>query len=302
MAMGLMVDERTFDSYQRFRQWVETLDAGFDRLWIGQHQSWDALTLLALAGQLRPDLSFGSAIAVTYPFHPVAMASKALTTQAATGNRLTLGIGVSHRPVIDGVFGLSADRPVRHLREYLAILAPLLRGESVDYQGETVSASGAIAAPGATAPRLLVAALGPAMLRLAGALADGTVLSWATPSAIEKHVLPIISAAASEAGRPTPHVVATIPVCVTDDERATRAWVRDRFAAVASLPNYGNMLSRGSAQGVEDAVAVGPLASVERQLHQLAEAGATEIVAMPIGTAEQQATTCAALASVRTCR
>lgn len=298
MKIGLMPDERTFESYADFRAWVQGVERSFSTVWLGQHQSWDALTLLALAAQLRPKLSYGTAIALTYPHHPVAMAGHALTTQAVTGNRLTLGVGVSHKPVIEGVFGYSADKPVRHLREYLSVLVPLLAGEAVDFRGDTLRAAGSVAIGGTTAPRLLVAALGPAMLKAAGELADGTIVTWVTPQAIEHHVVPILSRAVETAGKPAPAVVAALPVCVTEDEAAARTWVRDKFGVAAKLPNYGAILARGDAGGVEDVVAAGDETGVERQLRRLIDAGATEIVAMPIGTPEQQARTRAALAAL----
>src|ERR1700729_1361376 len=154
-------------------------DVGLDSAWASQIFGYDALTLLAVVGREVPDIGLGTAVVPTYPRHPVMLASQALSVQAATGNRLTLGIGLSHQIVIEVMLGYSFDKPARHMREYLSALVPLLRGESVNYQGETLKANATVNIPGALQPPLLVAALGPVMLKTAGELADGTI-TWMT--------------------------------------------------------------------------------------------------------------------------
>ncbi len=151
-------------------------DAGIQTAWASQIFGYDALTALAAVGREVPGIDLGTAVVPTYPRHPVMLAAQALTVQAATGGRLTLGIGLSHQVVIENVFGQSFDKPARHMKEYLSILVPLLEGEQVSFAGETLSASTfgplQIDAP---APPVLVAALGPTMLRIAGAhgIGDG---------------------------------------------------------------------------------------------------------------------------------
>lgn len=267
--------------------------AGRASAWLGGNDGWDALTALTVAGTLVPDIALGTAILTTYPRHPLVLASQALSVQAAIGNRLTLGVGVSNRFVVEGQYGASFDRPARHLREYLAALVPLLRGETVAVQGESVRATGAVTVPGARPPALLVAALGPTMLRIAGEFAEGTITNWATPTAIAEHILPTITAAAP--GR-TPRIVAATFVCVTDDEAGRRAEVAQRFGRVEQVPSYRAMLDRGGAAGVADAVIVGDENAVAKQIARMADAGTTELVVHPLGTDAEQARTHALLA------
>jgi len=264
---------------------------GFGTAWSAQLIGWDALTTLAVAGREVPRIRLGTAVVPTYPRHPLALASQALTVQAATGNRLILGVGLSHQLVIEGMFGYSYARPARHMREYLAALAPLLRGENVSYHGETVKAVGTVTVPGATPPPLLVAALGSVMLRLTGEVADGTVTWMTGPSTIADHIVPTITAAASAAGRPDPQIVAGLGVCVTDDADGARQRAARQFAVYGQLPSYRAMLDREGAAGPEDVVLIGDETSVRAQVGRLADAGATELVVVPFGTAEERGRT-----------
>jgi F420-dependent oxidoreductase-like protein len=297
MGLGIRADELSFASFADFAAWIDGLAAGWDSVWLGAHQSWDPLSLITAVGRQRRDLSYGSGVALTYPQHPVALATQALTAQAATEGRFTLGLGTGHRDVIERVYGYPADRPAQHVREYLTVLGPLLRGEQVDYRGQTLAVSGAVTVPGTSAPRLLVAALGPVLLGLAGSLADGTILSWATPRAIAKYVAPLITKTAAEAGRPAPEIIVMVPVCIDENVDELRAWAAGRFAGSAALPNYRAILDRGGAADITDAMALGPEAVVTAQLGRLVEAGATGIVVMPIGSGDQIDRTVTALAS-----
>lgn len=147
---------------------ASTAEEGFDSAWLPQVFGWDTLTLLALAAQKAPGIELGTAVVPSYPRHPSVLAGQAMTTQAASGGRLTLGIGLSHKVVVEGMWGYSFDRPARHMREYLAVLQPLLRGEQVDFSGETLRGSGSLTVPSLPTPPVLLAALAPAMLGLAG--------------------------------------------------------------------------------------------------------------------------------------
>lgn len=296
MGLGIRADELSFPDFAGFATWIDGLASGWDSVWLGSHQSWDPLALITATGQRRPDLSYGSGVALTYPQHPVALATQALTAQAATGGRFTLGLGTGHRNVIEQVYGIPADRPAQHVREYLTALGPLLRGEPVDFRGQTLAVTAAVTAPGTSAPRLLLAALGPLLLRLAGSLADGTILSWATPRAVTEYVTPIIVKAAAEAGRPAPEIVAMVPVCI-DDSGDLRAWAAARFARSATLPNYRAILDRGGAADITDAMALGSEEAVTAQLRSFVDAGVTALVAMPIGSSAQIDRTVTALAS-----
>jgi F420-dependent oxidoreductase-like protein len=265
-------------------------DAGIASATVSQIFGYDALTLLALVGHEVPDIELTTSVVPIYPRHPIMLAAQALTVQAATGGRLTLGIGLSHQIVIENMYGYSFDRPARHMREYLTALVPLLRGEQVSFRGETVTAAtfGPIEVE-APAPTLLVAALGPTMLKLAGTLADGTITWMTGPTTIASHIAPTINAAAAEAGRPAPRISVGLPVCVTDDVDAARERADKTFAIYGTLPSYRAMLDREQAAGPADVAIVGDEQSVAAQLAVVAEAGATDFSAAVYGTRDEQA-------------
>ncbi|KJE24348.1 oxidoreductase [Frankia torreyi] len=265
--------------------------AGLDSAFLGQLVSWDALTLAALSATAVPGIELGTAVVPTYPRHPLALAGQALTVQAVAPAGLTLGIGPSHRSIIEGQFGYPYDRPARHIREYLTALGPLLRGEAVDVHGETVTAVGRVDAPVAVAPSVLVSALGPVMLRVAGELADGTVTVWTGPRTIGDHVAPTITKAAADAGRPAPRVVCMVMVCVTADPDGVRAAVASQVGFASDLPSYRAILDREGLGGVHETVVAGTAEVVERALRRYADAGATELLVGLIGDPQEQART-----------
>ena len=183
-------------------RFAEVEAQGFSSVWLPQSAGHDALTLLAVAARSVPRLTFGTSVVPTYPRHPLMLAAQALTVDQATGHRLDLGIGLSHKLSIEPRYGLSYDRPALHMKEYLSILMPALRGETVDFGGEKLTGRGAVKVPGADAPSVLLAALQPRMLELAGSMADGTI-TWCTGKiTIEEQITPIITKAAADAGRP----------------------------------------------------------------------------------------------------
>jgi F420-dependent oxidoreductase-like protein len=209
------------------------------------------------------------------------MAQQALTTQAACSGRFVLGIGLSHKIVIENSLGLSWAKPYSHMREYLAVLAPLIREGRVRHKGEEFTVASMLRVPGATPCPILVAALAPRMLALAGTVADGTCTWMTGPKTVREHVAPSIRAAAAAAGRPEPRVVVALPVAVSDDVAAARAAAAKRYAVYGSLPSYRAMLDREGAPGPGDVAVVGPESAVLEQLGELAQAGATEFVAAP---------------------
>src|SRR5205807_5751885 len=202
-------------------------EAGFTSAWVAQIFGYDALTLLSVVGREVPGIELGTAVVPTYPRHPFVLAGQALTTSAAlgVGNRLHLGIGLSHQLVIEGMFGMAFQKPAVHLREYLSALRPALEGQPVDVKGETLRATtlmGPIKVDDAGPVPILVAALGPALLRVAGELADGTLTWMAAPEVVGERIAPSITAAAEAAGRPRPRVGVGLPVAVTGDVAAAR--------------------------------------------------------------------------------
>lgn len=282
----------------------DAVDAGFSRIWFPQlppspgTTAWDALTTLALAGAAVPRIELGSGVVVAQTQHPLALARQALTVSAATGGRLILGIGVSHRVLVTDVFGYPYDAPAAYLREYLEVLGPALRGEPVDHHGARITAVGQVDLPHAPAPPVIAAALGPRMLDLAGELTDGTVTTWAGLKVIANHIVPRITAAAQRFGRPSPQVVVSLPVCVTDDVAAARAEITGMFNP-GDLPAYRAMLDREGVDDVADICVFGDEETVLAQLRRYAAAGATEFGGFAIGNAQTQARTVEVLAAYR---
>lgn len=252
-------------------------DAGFGTYWLSQIvQRPEAMTLIAALAQQVDGIDFGTAVVPTYPRHPMVMAEQAMTTSLLTGGRFSLGIGLSHQIVVEGMWGLSYARPLRHMREYLDALLPLLDGEVVRATGDEITARGQLDIPGAPRPDVLVAALGPQMLRLTGSRCEGTI-TWMTGArTLGEHTVPIISEAAADAGRPAPRVVAGLPVWVTDDVDAARAAAAATFEMYGQLPAYRAMLDREGMAGPADLAVVGDEATCGARLDELAEAGATE--------------------------
>jgi Luciferase-like monooxygenase/SnoaL-like domain len=199
---------------------------------------------------------------------------------------------------VEGMFGLPRDRPALRMREYLAVLRPLLRGEPVDHHGETLTVRGQVGVPGATPPQVLLAALGPEMLKVAGEHADGTATWMTGPRTLADHIVPKLMRAAQEAGRRAPRVVAGLLVCVTDDPDGAREQIASQFAPAGGVPEYRAVLDREGAAGPQDVAAIGNEAAVMRQLRRLADAGVTELVAAPFGTADEQARTQSLLADI----
>ena len=202
------------------------------------------------------------------------------------GRSFTLGIGPSHESYITGAYGIPYDHPGRNAEEYVGILTRLLRGDDVDVEGEDWSAhsAGRMASLAHPVP-VLLSALAPRLLRVAGELTDGTILWMAAAKAIETQIAPRLHAAASAAGRPAPRIVAGLPVAVHDDVAEARAAISGAAAIYDRLPNYKRVLEAGGHAGTADAVIVGNEASVRTQLQALLDAGATDIWAgiYPVG-------------------
>lgn len=255
-------------------------DDGFSSAWMSNIFGLDALTALAVAGREVPGIELGTAVVPSYPRHPAVLAQQALTADLALGGRLTLGVGLSHQIVIQDMYGYSFERPARHMREYLAVLLPLLSGDPASFDGATLRGHIGLSVP--RSPRkvpVLLAALAPRMLRLAGELADGTVLWMTGPATVRDYIVPSITAAAAAAGRPSPRVVCMLPVCVTDDPAQARASAGKAMAIYGQLPSYRAMLDREGAAGPGDVAIVGQEDAVAGQIRALADAGVTDFVA-----------------------
>jgi len=287
IGVGLDLDGMIDESVERARR---LRDRGFGSMWSSQIFGPDTLTALAVVGRELPDVDFGTAVVPVQPRHPSMLAAQARTVQDAIGGRLTLGVGLSHQVIVEGLWGIAFDRPGSYLREYLAALAPMLRGEPVDVHGDMVSATatGAVGPKDVVAPRLVVAALGPKMLALAGTVADGTVLWMTGRRTIAEHIRPSIDAAASAASRPSPSVICSLPVVVSDDPKGARDMINETFAVYATLPSYRAMLEREGVSDPAGVALIGTHDAVVDQLHGLADAGVTEFSAVAVGTADQR--------------
>jgi 5,10-methylenetetrahydromethanopterin reductase len=264
-------------------------DDGFASVWIANIFGLEALTALAVAGSQVPGIELGTAVVPTYPRHPAVLAQQALTTALAVGpGRLALGIGLSHKIVIENMYGYSFDRPAHHMREYLSVLRPLLDGTPVNVSGSTLSAHIGLSTPRSGPVPVLLAAMAPRMLALAGEQTDGTILWMTGPATVRDYVVPAITAAASAAGRPSPRVVCTLPVAVTSDPAAVRAAANEELAIYGQLPSYRAMLDKEGAAGPGDVAVTGDEDAVAAQIHALAEAGVTDFVALEIARGEDR--------------
>jgi len=297
MEISLFGFDQTIEDFEASLR--RAVDDGFGTYWTPQIFGMDALTAIAVAARAVPGIRVGTSVTPTYPRHPMMLAQQALTTQAATDGRLLLGIGLSHQPVVEGMWGMPFDRPVAHMRDYLEILTPLLHERRVSYAGETLTGRGEITPPPAEAPPVLVAALGPQMLRLAGRMADGTITWMTGPATIAELTAPTITAAADEAGRPSPAVAVGLPVCVTNDVDAARARADRDFAIYGQLPSYRAMLDREGAATPADVAIIGDATEVADRIGALAGCGATVFAASLFGDRDEQEASREVLVSLR---
>jgi len=254
-------------------------DAGFDLFVVPSIYGHDPLSVMAVAGTMTSRIRLMTGVAPTYPKHPAAMASGAMSAGSASGGRFTLGIGLSHKVVIEGVYGMSYDRPAAHMREYLDVVLPLLAGEPVKHQGEQYRYSGAFRMSDLVEVPVVIAAMAPVMLRLAGERTDGTILWMTGAKAVREHVAPRIVRAAEGAGRPAPQIVTMLPVALTDDVTGARAKANEQFENYGRLPSYRAMLDKSGADGPGDAALLGDEAALRAQLAELRDSGVTSFAA-----------------------
>lgn len=274
------------------RDLTQAREAGFARLWMTQMPfDVDLLTVLAAALREVPDIEVASGVVPIQNQHPTLLAQRALTLNIIGGGRFTLGIGVTHRAVTEGMWGVSWDRSVKRLSEYLDGLLPLLAGEPADAPGELVTTRGALQIPNVPTPQVYVAALGPQMLRVAGKRTAGTITWMTGPKTLREHVGPALRAAAAEAGRTegSVAVAAALPIGVTDDVAKLRALAAEQFAMYGHLPSYRAMLDREGFSGPEDAALIGDESTVSQHLDGLRDAGVDEFVAIPFDPSSEGA-------------
>jgi F420-dependent oxidoreductase-like protein len=293
MRIGLMIGPergRYRTKVQRLQadaRWAE--EAGLSTVWIPQiPDEFDALTAAVLVGTESSRIEIGTAVVPVQPRHPIALAQQILSVQAVCEGRLSVGLGVSHHWVIDEMLGLTYERPVHTMRSYLDVLDQALRGPGpVDVENEFFRVHNPLDITDVAPTPILLAALGPLMLKLCGERADGTILWMADERAIGSHIVPTLTSAAATAGRPAPRVVAGIPVCLCADDEIDVAVARaNRILSEAEVsPNYQKLLERGDARTVGDILVAGSEATIDRRLRSFADAGVTDISVrvVPIG-------------------
>ena len=293
MRIGLMIGpergryQSKIARLQADASWAE--EAGLATVWIPQiPDEFDALTAATLVGAVTSRIEIGTAVVPVQPRHPIALAQQTLSVQAVCEGRLALGLGVSHHWVIDEMLGLPYEHPVATMRAYLDVLDQALGGPGpVDVENELFRVHNPLDITNVTPTPVLLAALGPLMLRLCGERTDGTILWMADERAIASHIVPTLAAAAAAAGRPTPRVVAGIPLCLCAEDEVDSAVARtNRILAEAEVsPNYQKLLDRGDAQTVGDILVAGSESTIVKRLHGFADAGVTDISVrvVPIG-------------------
>ncbi|PZC46589.1 MAG: Flavin-dependent oxidoreductase, luciferase family [Chloroflexi bacterium] len=280
MRIGLFTGVLSFGATlsEQVAQCVAAEQEGFESIWFTQAMANDTLTSLAAGGLATSTIELGTAVVpLRVPRQPFVLAQQALTTQAAAGGRLTLGLG----PVFPGTISTS---PEQYMREFLAVLRALAEEGQVDHKGEAFQVAGTLNVPGAQPFPIMLSALRPVMLRVAGELADGTITWMVGPKTLGSHIVPSINAAAQAASRPSPRVCAGVPVAVTADVEKAKETVGRLLERYPRSPHYARMLEMEGAAGPADVAILGDEAEVERGLRRLGEAGATEIMAcvMPV--------------------
>lgn len=253
---------------------------GFSSYWLAQLAVPDALTAIALMGARTSRIELGTAVVPTWARHPLMLAAQALTTQEAIGNRLVLGIGLAHKVSVEGTLKIPFATPAKHMDEYLSVLMPALVDRAVSFAGDIWSGEMAGLTSPASAPGVMVAAMGPRMLRLAGERTDGTILWLSGPRAIAQQIKPALDQAAAAAGRPTPRIVASVPVCVTKKPDDVKGMVAALLAGYNDLPSYRGVMDAEGVGGPADVSLIGSEAEVLAGLQSFAEAGTTDFSAL----------------------
>ncbi|MDZ7886516.1 MAG: TIGR03564 family F420-dependent LLM class oxidoreductase, partial [Mycobacterium sp.] len=233
-------------------------------------------------------IELGTAVVPQEAQHPIALARQALSVHAVSNGRLALGVGPSHHWIIRDMLGLPYDKPAAYTRDYLQVFNAAISGPGpVDVENDTFTVHNPTALGAATPMPVLVAALGPVMLQIAGEHADGTSLWMADEKAIGEHIAPKINKAAAEVGKPAPRIVAGIPVTLCANSEIGEA--KDRanriLAEAETSPNYQRLLDRGDARTVGDLCAAGDQESILKRFKAFADAGVTDLSVrlLPIG-------------------
>jgi len=285
MRIGLMIGPERGRYRAKVAQLIADAAAaerdGFTSVWVPQIPGdFDAFTAIALMGQATERIELGTAVVPIQTRHPIAMAQEVLSVQAVCEGRFTLGLGVSHDWVIEGQLGLRYERPAHQMRDYLEVLNAALRGPGeVQVENDTYRVHSPMDVTDWSPNPVLLAALAPVMLRVAGEHASGTILWLADERAVAEHVAPRITKAAAGAGRPAPRVVAGVPValCPKDEVDAARDWANRLLGHSEYCENYQRLLDRGNARNEGDLLAAGDESAVLERLRAFQDAGTTDL-------------------------
>ncbi|MEV5829095.1 LLM class F420-dependent oxidoreductase [Spirillospora sp. NPDC052242] len=298
MRVGVMIGPERGDSAKKVGRMIDDVlwaeEAGLDTAWIPQVPTdFDALVAASLMGARTRRIELGTAVVPLQAQHPIALARQALSAQAAAGGRLTLGVGPSHHWIISDMLGLPYEKPAAYTRDYLDVLDAALRGPGdVDVENDTFTVHNPLGIGPVARMPVMLAALGPVMLRIAGERADGTVLWMADERAVAEHVAPRITKAAEEAGRPAPRIVAGVPVCLCAPSEVDAARERaNRILGEAEIsPNYQRLLDYGDAKDVGDLCAAGDEEAIAARFRRFRDAGVTDLSVrlLPIGEGREQ--------------
>ena len=270
---------------QLVAEYEQARAADVSSVWITQHLGFDALTLISSWG-VDGEVEVGTAVIPVQTRHPVVLAEQALTAQALCGGRLALGLGLAHADTLEGLYGLSRRRSESYLSDYLSTLDALMAGQRAT-PNESFSFSTRLGAELPTPPSVLIAALGPRMLQLAGERTAGTITWMTGPATIESYVSPTIRAAAEAAGRPDPRVVVCLPVCVTDNAASARERLGAVIGGYRGIPSYEAMLQREGVADPVDVAIIGNADEVGAALTGLLSRGATDVAAIPLGDPDE---------------
>jgi len=274
---------------------VQAERLGFASGWV-PYLPWslDAMASMQAAGEATERIEIGSAVIPTYFFHPLALARQAATTQAAIGRPIHLGVGCSN-PAVIAMHGMPFERPARHVREYVEVLEAAMtagakpegvreRAGFVSHEGDFFQLGSIYGTPAANPPAsILVGALGPHMLRVAGASADGVIATWSDEGAIEREIAPAVRAAAETAGRPAPRIGGVVAVAIVPAAKAeaARDAAQSEFGFYEDTMPYQRVVQASDARRIGDIGVIGDEDEVARRLRRFRDAGMTDFLAAP---------------------
>lgn len=293
MKLGVMIGAERGDMARKVAklvsdiQWAES--AGLDSAWMPQvPNDFDCLTMVALMAANTSRIELGTAVVPLQAQHPIALARQALSVHAMSGGRLALGVGPSHHWIVRDMLGLPYEKPAAYTRDYLEVLNAALSGPGdVDVENDSFTVHNPTVLSADTPMPVLVSALGPVMLQIAGEQADGTSLWMADEKAIGEHIAPKITKAAAQAGKPAPRIVAGIPVtlCANSEIEEAKERANRVLAEAETSPNYQRLLDRGEARNVGDLLAAGDMEAILGRFQRFADAGVTDLSVrlLPIG-------------------